>query len=237
MAVLTVDVARELARKKMESIAASAGIECVLIDRVAETKRGWIFFYNSKQFIETGNISFALGGNGPLFVCRDGTIRRLGTPLPWQEEFPEICPQCWSAVDAVLAQRVLDGDRLTWSKSVTCAACGASTEEDGYGVPPAGIKELFLEKDGVWHVLVCKPSDKVSAVAMLRKLFELDIKTAGVLLRSSSMELWLGTQGECVWLSKRLQRVGVETAVEQLRKTIDTRHSQSASTPADVADG
>jgi hypothetical protein len=110
---------------------------------------------------------------------------------------------------------------LTWSKSITCSACDAATEEDGYGLPPAEIKELFLEKDGLWHVLVCRPSDKVSAVAMLRKLFDLDIKMAGALLRSSSLELWRGTQGECVWLSKRLQRAGVETAVEQLQNIIE----------------
>jgi hypothetical protein len=219
MSVLTAELARKLAQEEMASIAQSAGIECVLSERVVETIKGWVFFYDSKEFMETGNLSFALVGNGPLFIERGGTIRRLGTARPWQVEFPDICAQCWSAVDAVLAQRVLPGDRLTWSRSINCGVCGAATEEDGDGVPPEGIRELFLEENGTWHVLLRKSSEKVPAIAMLRKMFELDMRAAARLLRSSSLELWLGTEGECVWLSKRLQSIGIETAVQQLQNT------------------
>lgn len=217
MPALTADMARELAQEEVKSISASTGIALVLSESMAETKTGWVFFYNSQRFIETGNFSFALGGNGPIFIARDGTIRHLGTAQVWQHEFPEICPQCWSAVDVDLGQRVLPGDRLTWSRSIRCGACGAATEEDGCGVPPAGIREFFLQKDGIWHALLCDPSHKVLAVGVLRKLFELDMRAAAALLRSPSMELWRGTQGECDWVSKHLQRIGIEAAVQPLQ--------------------
>jgi hypothetical protein len=44
---------------------------------------GWVFFYNSKKFLETGEIGFALAGNGPAMVNRyDGTIEFGGTANP-----------------------------------------------------------------------------------------------------------------------------------------------------------
>jgi hypothetical protein len=46
---------------------------------------GWAFFYNSKQFVETGDIEWALGGNAPLIVDRStGELHsgaQLGAPL------------------------------------------------------------------------------------------------------------------------------------------------------------
>jgi hypothetical protein len=44
---------------------------------------GWVFFYNSKQFLETGDISQALVGNAPLIVDRtDGSVHVTGTAEP-----------------------------------------------------------------------------------------------------------------------------------------------------------
>ncbi len=37
-------------------------------EHCVEKPYGWILYYNTKQFIETGNILYALGGNGPLVV-------------------------------------------------------------------------------------------------------------------------------------------------------------------------
>lgn len=37
-------------------------------DLCKQTSYGWILVYNSKRFIETGDIMHALGGNGPLIV-------------------------------------------------------------------------------------------------------------------------------------------------------------------------
>ena len=33
---------------------------------------GWVFFYNSTRYLETGDPLEALGGNGPVIVERDG---------------------------------------------------------------------------------------------------------------------------------------------------------------------
>ena len=39
---------------------------------------GWVFFFNSRRYVETRDLSYALGGNGPLIVDRrDGSIHQM----------------------------------------------------------------------------------------------------------------------------------------------------------------
>ncbi len=40
---------------------------------------GWILFYNSRRYLETGDILHAFGGNGPVVVLHDGAVHMLGT--------------------------------------------------------------------------------------------------------------------------------------------------------------
>ncbi|WP_324726109.1 YrhB domain-containing protein [Actomonas aquatica] len=41
---------------------------------------GWVFFYNSRRYLETKKISFALAGNGPVVVDgASGTVTILGS--------------------------------------------------------------------------------------------------------------------------------------------------------------
>src|SRR2546423_582937 len=54
-------------------------------DRVLERPFGWIFFYNSRQFLETGDDRHALLGNAPFIVDRrDGSVHATGTGRPLQ---------------------------------------------------------------------------------------------------------------------------------------------------------
>ncbi len=63
----------------------SAGpIELCLLDaETIEAEFGWVFFYTSKLYMETGDFSHALAGNAPLIVDRDaGTVHVTGTAHP-----------------------------------------------------------------------------------------------------------------------------------------------------------
>lgn len=124
------------------------------------------------------------------------------------------CTKCDRAVNVVVDQAIWPGDRLMWSRTITCGACGSATEEDSAGIPPACVRQLLLERHGIWHLLLVNPSDRLSAVVLLRKIFELDLNAAAVLLQSSS-ELWLGTQVECRWLAKHMQRRDIVTTVQR----------------------
>jgi len=55
--------------------------ELVIIDEdTIEKDFGWIFFYQSKKFLETENFSYHLAGNAPYIVNRfDGSFQITGT--------------------------------------------------------------------------------------------------------------------------------------------------------------
>ncbi len=55
--------------------------ELVILDeKTEEYEFGWVFYYNSAQYIETGKFRYALAGNAPLIVNRfNGEIIETGT--------------------------------------------------------------------------------------------------------------------------------------------------------------
>ncbi|WP_213742641.1 YrhB domain-containing protein [Bradyrhizobium sp. dw_411] len=80
------DQAKTLAEEAVAALAAANEAEFVLIhEATVEIKEGWIFFYNSREFVETGAFSASLLGNGPIFIDRGGVLRWLPTAGPWQE--------------------------------------------------------------------------------------------------------------------------------------------------------
>ena len=47
-----------------------------------EKSFGWVFFYNSKRFIETKDFIFQLAGNGPIFINKfTGEVTISGTNM------------------------------------------------------------------------------------------------------------------------------------------------------------
>jgi hypothetical protein len=62
----------------------TAGCQLVLLDDCTLEKTfGWVFFYDSKRHVETGNISYALVGNAPIVVTKaDGRVHVTGTAMP-----------------------------------------------------------------------------------------------------------------------------------------------------------
>jgi hypothetical protein len=51
----------------------------MLIEPPHEFATGWLFTYDSERYIETGEISAAIGGNGPIAVFRSGNVEILGS--------------------------------------------------------------------------------------------------------------------------------------------------------------
>jgi hypothetical protein len=51
---------------------------------------GWLFCFDSKEYVETGNFSAQLAGNGPLLIDKDtGELHILGTARPPREYLDE----------------------------------------------------------------------------------------------------------------------------------------------------
>lgn len=78
--MITANRALKIAKKKVSQLQ-SANDDFVIVENdTIETDFGWVFFYNSKQYLESGNISHALAGNAPIIVDRlTGEIAETGT--------------------------------------------------------------------------------------------------------------------------------------------------------------
>ncbi|WP_046658604.1 YrhB domain-containing protein [Lysobacter capsici] len=86
MAAIDFEAARHLAQTRIASHARQSQDEFVLVpEHTQEIARGWVFFYNSREFVETGNASAMLAGNGPILVERDGTVIDLPTHCDWED--------------------------------------------------------------------------------------------------------------------------------------------------------
>jgi hypothetical protein len=58
--------------------------EVVLLDdETIERAFGWVFFFDSKRHVETGDYRYALAGNAPIVVTKaDGQVHQTGTAYP-----------------------------------------------------------------------------------------------------------------------------------------------------------
>jgi hypothetical protein len=62
----------------------------VLDERTIERTWGWVFFYNSKRYLETREIRYALAGNAPYIVNRyTGALSVTGTAHPIEHYIAE----------------------------------------------------------------------------------------------------------------------------------------------------
>lgn len=127
------------------------------------------------------------------------------------------CCRCGSDMHAAIGQHLGGGgDGLTWFRTIHCPTCRVvAIEEDYSGMPPPEVRSYLLE-DGYWCVALVNGSDRLRAVAALRKLLHFDLKEAGALLRSSSPALWQGTNTEYRWLQWRLGEAGIALDVREV---------------------
>lgn len=69
-----IDVAKDL----VSSFGKEAGFDFMISeDQTIEGELGWMFFYNTVDYIRYGRTSDALTGNGPIIVFRDGRVQEV----------------------------------------------------------------------------------------------------------------------------------------------------------------
>jgi len=90
-------VTAELAHAKAEAFldeAVRPGVALdVTVDAEAtiETERCWVFFYNTREFLETRSAKFALAGNAPIFVVKDDPGVYFGrTDVPIEDQLADV---------------------------------------------------------------------------------------------------------------------------------------------------
>jgi hypothetical protein len=80
---VTRDDAQWIAEQELRQLYAD-GADSVAIDEQAirEEDVGWIFFYQSKKYLDDGDPDECLVGNAPIVVDRDGKVHMTGTGEP-----------------------------------------------------------------------------------------------------------------------------------------------------------
>jgi hypothetical protein len=83
--------ARQLALNFLQSREQEADDEVVLLDDYTMEKPfGWVFFFDSKRHVETGDIRDAVAGNAPIVVTKtDGQVHVTGTAFPIEHYLKE----------------------------------------------------------------------------------------------------------------------------------------------------
>lgn len=83
------------------------GIEVVIYsDRVQKVGAGWVFEYESLQYLASFDFADKLIGNAPLLVTHDGEVQFLGTAFPVDQALADVPvkgesgPVEWDALDA-----------------------------------------------------------------------------------------------------------------------------------------
>lgn len=78
--MITLPEAKKLAMAALCKMSRRSEADLAFVDSLTSCKRyGWVLFYNSRQFVETGNEFEAFGGNGPVVVLHDSAIHFLGS--------------------------------------------------------------------------------------------------------------------------------------------------------------
>jgi len=84
--ILTKEQALEIVSTKLHQMSSSDDPFMIVEADTIERPFGWVFFYNSKKFIETGLLKYRLAGNGPVIVNKTTrTVEFYGTNKPVEE--------------------------------------------------------------------------------------------------------------------------------------------------------
>lgn len=116
-------------------------VECAILDsETIETEWGFVFFYQSKQYVETGDFSAALAGDAPLVVLKEtGDIYAMGTAEPVDDYLKEL--EGWLGVGSTPRRRPDVEVELTMTPTAEGGRKGPAFS--GYR-PHFAIREDFL---------------------------------------------------------------------------------------------
>ena len=79
--MITLDDAVTKANEYLDSIETMPPMKLVLLlDDTLEFKYGWVFFYQSQEYVKTGDFLDGVTGNAPIIVNKyDGSLHVTGT--------------------------------------------------------------------------------------------------------------------------------------------------------------
>lgn len=85
--MLNAEEAKQTVLRYLDARERESGIRLALQEKCTIERRfGWVFFYQSKRYLESGDIRDALAGNAPIVVTKsDGRVHVTGTSSPLEQ--------------------------------------------------------------------------------------------------------------------------------------------------------
>ena len=79
--MMNIEQAKQLALKKLEEIQKKTLVKLAIMEEhTLPFKDGWVFFYQSEEFVETKDPEKMVGGNAPILVDKqNGNVLITGT--------------------------------------------------------------------------------------------------------------------------------------------------------------
>jgi hypothetical protein len=77
--MISLDEAKQIAEKHLAELQLASTVSIVFdYGQTEETENGYVFFYNTPEFWKTGDPSYTLDGNEPIFVSKnDGQLKEI----------------------------------------------------------------------------------------------------------------------------------------------------------------
>ena len=84
--MMTMNKAKSLALECVARLTGRSRDELLIIDELTQCRRsGWVFFYESRAYLENGDLSRAIGKTGPVVVTHHGEVHQLGGERPAED--------------------------------------------------------------------------------------------------------------------------------------------------------
>jgi hypothetical protein len=97
--MLNFEQAKEIAMRKIDNVAKQSNIPLSMLEDSTETfEYGWIFFYQSTEYVTTGDLGKLVGGNAPILIDKfTGHVFETGTGFDISYYIDEYCKfkQAW----------------------------------------------------------------------------------------------------------------------------------------------
>jgi hypothetical protein len=88
--MLTLNKAKRLALDGVARATGYASDDLRIVDGQTQCKRaGWFFRYESRAYVETGVLAYAIGDTGPVVVTHRGVVHLLRGGVAEEEAFAE----------------------------------------------------------------------------------------------------------------------------------------------------
>lgn len=88
--MITIGQALQLVAERLQQMDSPDDPSVIIETNTIEKPFGWVFFYNSKKFVETGVFRYRFAGNGPVIVNKKtGAVEFYGSNKPVEQIIEE----------------------------------------------------------------------------------------------------------------------------------------------------